>query len=312
MGYKGCAMPKRKEREYTQQDGAFTEAQLAFLKKYFPKVHSIVAGIELQRSKRARRKSVKLRENSAEAYLEAPSYSAQADKKAGGKHSTATLTPAGLTGMGTDAESDLPRGIEEARNTYPDAHFKAGHLLNADFGGAGDDYKNMTILTAKANVAHQTFDNAVKYALEQLGTAEDAFRIVLGDQDTASLGLGVSVSVEVTGKPWGKKAPEKYIFDELTCTALPAHDPAQVKKEIEDGIGALEKANDKLKHDIQTASGDERTVLETEQEDLIRKLNALDRGYKAYENAQKSIASVATFTFDNKLDKSDQGSSGTT
>jgi hypothetical protein len=169
----------------------------------------------------------------------------------------------------------------------------------------------MTILTAKADVAHQTFDNTVKTALEQLGSAEEKFRIALGDQGTDNLGLGVSVSVEVTGAPWGTGIPDKYIFDELTCKALPAHDPAVVKKTIEDGIAALAKANDTLKRDIETASGDARASLQEEQNDLIRKRSALETGYNAYDRAQANIDSMAIYTFENTMDH-DEGTSGTT
>lgn len=121
--------------------------------------------------------------------------------------------------MGTDADPSLPRAIAGARKAYPKLAFKAGHLLNADFGGAGSDPANLTILTAAGNSAHRGFDNPVKAALAALGNAYRAMwndGIKIEDEQT-----GIAVRVAVTGNAWGPSGIDRYIFDELTCTASP-------------------------------------------------------------------------------------------
>lgn len=50
-------------------------------------------------------------------------------------------------------------------NGYSTKSWKAGHLLNAEFGGSGILNDNLTPLTAAANAAHKTFEQHIKRML---------------------------------------------------------------------------------------------------------------------------------------------------
>ncbi|MFK0118467.1 DUF4157 domain-containing protein [Streptomyces sp. NPDC090994] len=148
-------------------------------------------------------------------YIVRPSYTMTKAKR-GGEWSTATLGPNGYFGMGTDANSNLPSSINKARRTYSIA-FKAGHLLNADFGGTGRDAANLTILTPTANRLHQSFDNPVKNAVYMLRRVYELMADMYLPVDR--LDYGVSVSVRVSDTKWDAHSPGKYITTQLYCDA---------------------------------------------------------------------------------------------
>lgn len=151
-------------------------------------------------------------------YLVGPDYTASPVRDAGGSHSTATLGPTGsFLNAPSDAVSSLPRAIRAARVAYPAASFKAGHLLNAAFGGDGADSANLTILSAAGNANHKAFDEPVKKAVTAL---QAAYRILWEDGiDVSQESIGIAVSVAVTGSAWGGVYPATCIFDALTCSA---------------------------------------------------------------------------------------------
>lgn len=70
------------------------------------------------------------------------------------------------SGMGTDANSRVPKALADLQDDkfFKDT-FVSGHVMNADFGGLGDDPGNQTILTSAANTAHKNgWEKPVKKA----------------------------------------------------------------------------------------------------------------------------------------------------
>lgn len=155
--------------------------------------------------------------------IEGPHYEPHSEPFAGGVHSWAVLGPDALVGMGTDANPRLPPGIDTVRRTYPQATFYAGHLLNADFGGSGQDPRNLTILTSAANTSHKAFDNPVKRAVEELRRVyeymyDDGIDIA-GELQASGGTLGIRVDVETDGASWGSSGPDRWVSNGLVCTA---------------------------------------------------------------------------------------------
>lgn len=146
----------------------------------------------------------------------APAYS----NGRGGKQVTAVLGP-GLaelvrTGSTNAVASALPK-LADARSTYPHLGLVAGHLLNARFGGIGDQSKNLTILSASGNHYHQSFDNPVGQAVEKLAQLYDVWResgIVV-----SQLTYGIRVKIAVSKDTWGTEGIDRYICDHLVCVA---------------------------------------------------------------------------------------------
>lgn len=138
--------------------------------------------------------------------------------------------------MGSDADSDLPKGIKLAREKYPRKVFVSGHLLNAEFGGDGEDAENLTILTSKANANHKSFDNPIKDALDTLKKLYEL--LAKHFVDISKIEYGVRVSVTTSRDKWGPNAPEKYICNELICKAdlVDAIDPEDLKNIEEDKL----------------------------------------------------------------------------
>ncbi len=150
-------------------------------------------------------------------YFEGPIYEWESPKPAGGRRAEATLSPKSLSGMGSDADPNLPSGIRRARDCHTSHSFVAGHLLNADFGGPGNNAKNMTILTSKANSAMKNFDNRIKDALEGL---QKVYILIADHVDSvSSLKYGININIEVSDDKWGDKPPNNYIANTLSCRA---------------------------------------------------------------------------------------------
>ncbi len=149
-------------------------------------------------------------------YITRPQYRDSGIRGAGGRLSTATLGPTGSwLGQDSDANAALPAYIRTARGKYPGSNFKAGHLLNACFGGDGNDAANLTILSATGNSNHKAFDEPVKQAVAKL---KQAYHVLWeADIDVTTVGIGIDVSIEVDiAHPW---AGETAIFSGLKCIA---------------------------------------------------------------------------------------------
>ena len=153
-------------------------------------------------------------------HFELPAYTPEQDARAGGKVSRVVVSPAQYraVGMGTDVDSQLPKGIKLARQTYPQAFFKAGHLLNADLGGDGKDADNLTILTARANRQMTAFDNNVKYALAAL---YNLYRESHKQDDVSFWKYGIEIEIKVSDNKWGKTSPDRFIAQAISCKATP-------------------------------------------------------------------------------------------
>lgn len=152
---------------------------------------------------------------------EGPKYSKESDADAGSREVTAKLTPASLTGMGTDADPNLPKGIKKARAEPGwDAkyHFKAGHMLNADLGGDGKNPANMTILTSSANTAMTKYDNKLKQAVEALEKAYEAFYDAKASEDKIKE-MYIEVKISASSDKWGKTPPHSYIAKKIDISA---------------------------------------------------------------------------------------------
>lgn len=149
-----------------------------------------------------------------------PDYTAAGHAWAGGRDSRAVLSPTATGHADSNANSSLPRAIRDARRRYPRAGFKAGHLLNGEFGGSGQDARNLTILTTRANNAHKRFDNRVKDALRDLWSIYDLLRQRGIDvSDASRFDLGIRVQVQTTGGTWGPDYPDNCIANGLHCVA---------------------------------------------------------------------------------------------
>jgi hypothetical protein len=165
----------------------------------------------VRRSERRRRVNV----DRLPRYLRGPEYTLIGARE-GGCHSTATLGPNGYVSAGSDADPSLPTKIREARQHYG-INFKAGHLLNADFGGTGRHADNLTILTPGANSRHRSFDDPLKIACDKLRRVYE----MMADQylPVDELRYGIHIDVRTSGNKWEDHGPGKYITERLYCRA---------------------------------------------------------------------------------------------
>jgi hypothetical protein len=154
-------------------------------------------------------------------YLEGPTYVAADDPRAGGKHSSVVLGPDGLSEMGSDANSNLPSAITAVRKRYPASTFYAGHVLNADLGGNGQNAANMTVLISTANSANKNFDNRIKEAVNSLDKAYTLLRLA----GIGVNGYGVRVDVRTEATTWGPDYPDNCVTTGLILQAAVVHEP---------------------------------------------------------------------------------------
>jgi hypothetical protein len=139
-------------------------------------------------------------------------------QQAGSSEAEAYLGPLSYTARNSDANASKPPGIIPARRSYPAAHFKAGHMINACFGGNGDKSNNLTILTGSANTSMTIFDNRVKDAVEALRKLYERFH--LAKIEVNKIGVcRIRLRVSVSGNKWGDDPPESYIADDVTVFA---------------------------------------------------------------------------------------------
>lgn len=136
--------------------------------------------------------------------------------RAGGKHSSALLGPNSNAYEKSDADSKKPGAIIAARQRHNHT-FKAGHLLNAIFGGDGKDPKNLTILTSSANGAMRGFDENIKRAVEDLRRLYLSFHD--SGIDIKPVRYGIKVDIRVSDDKWGADYPDNCIANWVFCTA---------------------------------------------------------------------------------------------
>ncbi|OEK00186.1 hypothetical protein BFP97_01050 [Roseivirga sp. 4D4] len=149
-------------------------------------------------------------------FIKHPTYEDSRITGAGGREAQAILGPTGsYLSVRSDANPKLPSAIVPARKKMPKCSFKAGHLLNAQFGGDGTKRSNLTILSSKGNANHKAFDEPVKKALLKL---KDAYKLLWEDNvDVKSVKIGIDVKVVVNiDQPWPENPK---IFKSLTCAA---------------------------------------------------------------------------------------------
>lgn len=154
-------------------------------------------------------------------------------KVAGSAKAVALLGPLSLLSVNSDANASLPSGIIAARLAYPKAYFKAGHMINACFGGDGKKSNNLTILTGSANTAMTALDNRVKDAVETLYRLFAAFhkaKIAIFNIGTCNIKLEVRVS----GNKWGDDPPESYIAKKISVNATFQNHPSDRSSFIRD------------------------------------------------------------------------------
>lgn len=201
-----------------------------------------------------RRKASSVRK--APQFFKGPDYT-NCGPKCGGKLSTAVLGPNAYLNVNTDADSKMPFGITKAKEDYPECNFKAGHLLNATFGGNGKDPNNLIILTASANGQCNKFDNKVKQALAELY----AFYDKLCDYyaDISPVKFGILVKVKVYPATWGDEEPECWIHNSF-CMSASTVDSVDVES-LKDSNGAKLVLTNKAKKDIEDAAQKVKTTL---------------------------------------------------
>lgn len=156
-----------------------------------------------------------------------PVYTPSPRPGAGGCLSTVVLGPGGYVSKNSDADrSAIPAILAAEAAGYPHT-FKAGHLLNAEFGGSGDDPDNLTILTTAANSAQRSFDEAVKLAVQT--TLTHAYTVINSmGIDVSTLGYGIQVTITAQPTFWSNVVgnPGYLITDGLTCQAAIVGEPA--------------------------------------------------------------------------------------
>jgi hypothetical protein len=115
---------------------------------------------------------------------------------------------------GTDADPNVPAALPVAKPIFPGEVFISGHIINAEFGGAGDDPGNQTILVSGANSQHH-FDEHVKAAWYQMTKAwEELSRFATGSKGQAYMeDLQKNWAIHVVGVVDASSWYDKYISD---------------------------------------------------------------------------------------------------
>jgi len=120
---------------------------------------------------------------------------------------------------GTDADPKIPAALPVAGPIFPGEIFISGHVINAEFGGLGNDPGNQTILTSGANSQHH-FDEHVKAAWWQMTKAwEELSRFAIDSTgDTYMTDLQKNWAIHVVGVVDDSSWYDKYISDPLLKT----------------------------------------------------------------------------------------------
>lgn len=154
-----------------------------------------------------------------------PAYTASGH--AGGSLSTVVLGPGGYVSTNSDADRSVLPEIVQAEAAYPAHTFKAGHLINAEFGGAGDDADNLTILTTAANSSMRSFDNAIKNCLTTTLTSAYTCMNNVG-LDVTTMTYGIQLDIATNGGWWPAAPghPGFLVTTGVTCVATIVNEPA--------------------------------------------------------------------------------------
>ncbi|HTX34497.1 MAG TPA: hypothetical protein VME43_05720 [Bryobacteraceae bacterium] len=195
--------------------------------------------------------------SSTKEYYQAPQYTA-CGTMCGGCKSTAVLGPRAYREVNSDADPSKPPGIADARKKYPKCAFKAGHLLNATFGGNGSDSKNLVILTSGANVRCNSFDNKVKEALIHLKHIYEALARYYVDIAQVDYGVKLEITVDKS-KKWGTTAPDSYIHKVMFMKAA-AYGTVDLTKLV-DSAGDVLTLTETQKKDVNGHIAKFRTAL---------------------------------------------------
>jgi hypothetical protein len=181
-----------------------------------------------------------------------PTYAAAANRQAGGADSWAILGPkASWLNTNSDADANRPAAIRAARRGLPEASFKAGHLLNACFGGSGVDPKNLTILSAAGNSACRGFDEKIKLALVQLRNAYAAMWQDGIDVSPASVLLGIEVRAQVDEtSSWNDAGPYAGTGHPFTCIFNRVRFTAGVRRDRQPADAEWESPGYKAAYDV--------------------------------------------------------------
>ncbi|AGT09917.1 hypothetical protein [Paracoccus aminophilus] len=92
----------------------------------------------------------------------------------GGTKMSALLWPKNTLTQGTSSQrggttaTNLKAAISALKATDDNKYWIAGHLLNAEMGGRGEEQRNLTPLTGVTNQSHARFEGVIKNALVTL------------------------------------------------------------------------------------------------------------------------------------------------
>jgi hypothetical protein len=139
-------------------------------------------------------------------------------QNAGSSYAIARLGPLSLHSRNSDANRNLPGGIAAARIAYPGSNFKAGHMINAEFGGNGQAVNNLTILSSKGNTRMTRLDNNVKRAVQKLCKLFEEFHAARIELRRIGI-CRIALRVDVVGGKWGANPPDSYITNQVMVTA---------------------------------------------------------------------------------------------
>lgn len=157
----------------------------------------------IERRKKEQAKRIRVNYNWSHIIM-GPTYEPAPNTKAGGQASRVVLGPSNTSGLGSNSQSDKPPAILTARANLPaENNFISGHLVNADFGGAGESC-NVVVLTTKANGDHKNyFESKVRilqYKLYKYYKAiADIGWCLQGSSDSNAWPLCLDVAVWVAG-----------------------------------------------------------------------------------------------------------------
>jgi hypothetical protein len=199
-----------------------------------------------------------------------PKCEAWRDQKRGCQRARVILGPqAGVEWvMDSDAVSTLPPAISDVRRRYPEYGWKAGHVINANFGGDGSDFKNMTCLTASANGQQNGFDGPVARARTALHKAYSIMRECGADHTFFSeQKFGIMVTGEPSDDTWDADYPGNCISNTLNLRAEVVNPPSRAdlrrvmgasrSNNLENDIAAVLEAIETVHEEVREANASE-------------------------------------------------------
>lgn len=158
-----------------------------------------------------------------------------------------------LNSSGSQADSNLfnkPYTTLNKRRGKSRPYYLRGHILNGDFHGPGNDWKNLTPLTYKANSLHKTrVEGKIR---KKMKPGKNAFRYVVNVNYGRSVNESLINNIRLSGKPDASDIieiieNEKYVPISLHC------DVKEVDKNGNIVSGGL-KVTEKIPNDIKQSS----------------------------------------------------------